>query len=746
MNKAQARGIVGLRVAVAICHYFSGRGAVFVRMVCARSGVVAGVMVLLCFVLPGSCVGASRVYELVSPLEKNGSVAGASNQGEQIYTVAEADGDGVVFGGLGAVGETSSGLDLFTVARRGASGWGDRAAMPRGEGAQNLFKNGPEDFAASADLSLVSFTAQGSFAAGDPDNALVSGSLYQSREGAPAQWAGQPLLVAPDPVLGNGLRTGVHVGRMQIAGPPVETGGVSTLYFGYYGTLLPEDASRAEVESEQGGANSSGEETWGFYESRGGALIDAGMRPDGTFSPFGAFPAAIDDLSDGEKMFPADYDNDVSGDGTRAFFVSPRPGVGAPADEPPELYVHESPIGGAERPVLVSRSELPGSENTPAPHGPVILIHSDLHRTGSYAFASADGSRVVFGSVDRLTGDAPATGGVREYLFDLAKYEADIAAGVSTADSLRYLPGVSGPVLAWSEDDTRFVFYNTISEELDLWSEGTVSTIARIPRPRPTEGSEVDAVRLVAGGNVVVFQSNGLVPGDNTGGFSQVYRFDVAEGSLSCVSCPPVGVTPSGDARLSEDDNDGQRRSVDDRGVSSDGSMVFFDTPDPLVPQDVNGRRDVYEWTAGGGVSLVSSGTGSNNSYFLDNGVSGEDVFFSTSDELVPGDTDGGYDVYDAREGGGFPIAAVPVECVPGCQGPVSAAPVFGVPGSESFSGPGNPALPESPAQSVVKSKSKQKAKPKKKKKKGKGKGRARRSRARTRASERAHSVSGGSR
>jgi hypothetical protein len=719
---------------------------VFVKIVCARSGVVACVMALLFFVLPGSSVGASRVYELVSPLEKNGSVAGANNEGKQAYTVAEADGDGVVFGGLGAVGETSSGLDLFTVARRGASGWGDRAAVPRGEGAENVFKDGPADFAVSADLSLVSFTAPGSFAVGDPDNALASESLYESREDASAQWAGQPLLVAPDPVLGNGLTTGVHLGRMQIAGPPVETEGVSTLYFGYYGTLLPEDAPRAEIQSEQGGANKSErEEIWGFYESRGGALIDAGMRPDGTFSPFGAFPAAIEDVAHGEKMFPADYDNEVTGDGTRAFFVSPRPGVGAPADEPPELYVHESPIGGVERSVLVSRSELPGSENSPAPDGPTILVHPDINRTGSYAFASGDGLRVVFASVDRLTGDAPATGGVREYLFDLARYEADVAAGASTASSLRYLPGVSGPVLAWSEDDTRFVFYNTVSEELDLWSEGTVSTVARIPRPRPIEETEVNAVRLVADGNVVVFQSNGLVPGDNTGGFSQVYRFDVTGGSLSCVSCPPVGVAPSGDAQLSEDDNDGQRRSVDDRGVSGDGGMVFFDTPDPLVPQDVNGRRDVYQWTAGSGVSLVSSGTGSNDSYFLDNGVSGEDVFFSTSDELAAGDTDGGYDVYDAREGGGFPVAAVPVECVPGCQGPASAAPVFGVPGgSESFSGPGNPALPASPAQSVVKSKPKQKAKPKKKKKKGKG--RARRSRARARASTRAHGVSGGSR
>jgi hypothetical protein len=175
---------------------------------------------------------------------------------------------------------------------------------------------------------------------------------------------------------------------------------------------------------------------------------------------------------------------------------------------------------------------------------------------------------------------------------------------------------------------------------------------------------------------------------------------------------------------LSNDDLEGELRPVDSRGVSSDGSMVFFDSPDPLVAQDTNGVRDVYAWE-NGHVGLVSAGTGSGNSFFLDNSEDGTDVFFATADGLNPVDTDGGADVYDARTGGITPVVGAG-GCVGECQGPPSPAPVFGVPGSFSFAGPGNPALPSTPAP-VVKSKPKPKAKPKVKAKRKKGKRRGKR-------------------
>jgi hypothetical protein len=144
---------------------------------------------------------------------------------------------------------------------------------------------------------------------------------------------------------------------------------------------------------------------------------------------------------------------------------------------------------------------------------------------------------------------------------------------------------------------------------------------------------------------------------------------------------------------------------VENRGISANGDRVFFDTPDPLVPQDTNtgsaaGQAgnieptgdDVYEWE-NGVVYLISSGKSSRNSYFLDNSSSGDDVFFATTEGLVPGDTDGAYDVYDARvpQPGDNPLpAAVPCEGAV-CQGPPSVPSPLTPPASATFSGLGNP-------------------------------------------------------
>jgi hypothetical protein len=132
----------------------------------------------------------------------------------------------------------------------------------------------------------------------------------------------------------------------------------------------------------------------------------------------------------------------------------------------------------------------------------------------------------------------------------------------------------------------------------------------------------------------------------------------------------------------------------DYRGMNSHGERVFFDTPDPLVAQDVNGRRDVYEWE-NGRVFLLSSGSSGEDSYFLDSSESGNDVFFETASELVEGDNDGAYDVYDARvprPGDTPPPSAVPCQGEV-CQGPPSVPELLTAPSSETFFGQGNIAL-----------------------------------------------------
>jgi hypothetical protein len=140
----------------------------------------------------------------------------------------------------------------------------------------------------------------------------------------------------------------------------------------------------------------------------------------------------------------------------------------------------------------------------------------------------------------------------------------------------------------------------------------------------------------------------------------------------------------------------------------SDSGRLFFNSDDALSPSDTNGTEDVYEYEpsgvgdcstgsttfsslSGGCVDLVSSGTGKEESAFVDASESGDDVFFMTSAELSGLDTDSVVDIYDARVGGGFPVPQAPPACEgDACQSPV-AAPNDPTPGSLTYKGPGNP-------------------------------------------------------
>ena len=94
------------------------------------------------------------------------------------------------------------------------------------------------------------------------------------------------------------------------------------------------------------------------------------------------------------------------------------------------------------------------------------------------------------------------------------------------------------------------------SPELDLWSAGAnggrVTQIAQLPG-----GGFVGPGRMVAGDSVLVFQASAPIAGFNNAGTEQVYRYDIESNELGCISCPPAGVHPSGDAYLSAIDRYG---------------------------------------------------------------------------------------------------------------------------------------------------------------------------------------------
>jgi hypothetical protein len=133
--------------------------------------------------------------------------------------------------------------------------------------------------------------------------------------------------------------------------------------------------------------------------------------------------------------------------------------------------------------------------------------------------------------------------------------------------------------------------------------------------------------------------------------------------------------------------------------ISDDGSRVFFDSGEPLVPQDTNGWLDVYEWERDGTgscrrsqgcVYLISGGTRDENSYLLGIGASGDDAIIATRDHLVAQDQNENMDVYDARVNGVLQPQPLPPCEGEACRGPVTPPPPTQSPGTGSFSGPGN--------------------------------------------------------
>lgn len=235
--------------------------------------------------------------------------------------------------------------------------------------------------------------------------------------------------------------------------------------------------------------------------------------------------------------------------------------------------------------------------------------------------------------------------------------------------------------------------------------------------------------RVSADGRTLLFMSSADLTGEPQGRCSygvcgQVYRYSVGEDSPTCLSCNPytaVG-TPIIGAELSTVaapnlvPENYPTAGVLQRNLSADGTRVFFQTSEALLPEDVNGQGctspfhcvDVYEWEAvgapdgscqvaefrGGCLYLISSGKGEDGSSFIDASADGSNVFFTSLSPLVPVDQDHLDDIYDARIDGGIAAqhASVPKACssVEACKRASVAAPRSTTPTTTSYQGEEN--------------------------------------------------------
>ncbi|HEX5309494.1 MAG TPA: hypothetical protein VFW38_10500 [Solirubrobacteraceae bacterium] len=610
-----------------------------------------------------------RVYEQVSEKIKNGNEAGILIRSGRLspgVAIATTGGAQILYEQLGPSGETSSGTDLFGVAGRSATAWETVAALPPGYGVNASFFQGeePRSIVPSADLSHMAFSATGSFGAG---NFGVDGTGRESGAGsyraavdsqAAELWLSKPTIPTPfpNPITGSWP----HL----LAGSPT----LETVYFTYWGTLVPEDESRAPHVTA-----SLSTSAWSIYEWSDGTLRSAALLPNETYSPYGAVPAGSIRREGAPTLSPDFFRNEITPDGSELFFLSPAPEQVAKAEsetktpQPPELYVREQTPSGP-RSVLASRSELPGHVGEAAPGTGVETAVTPVNgATSAYVYVSPDGSRAFFASKDQLTESAPENTAVKEYEFNLATEETTYLAEIAEPASKPF-----SNVFASSEDGSALLFENAAAHKIDLWSSG--APVAEVGSFSTPSNPELTAARATSDGSAFVFGTNAvLVHGsetfNNSSAHLQIYRYEPSSAKLVCLSCGPEG-SPQSAARTT------QRRVLAD-----EGDRVFFATPAKLVPQDVNGVEDVYEWEQegvdncapgqpDGCLYLTSSGTSPEPSFYLDNSESGDDVFFATLQGLDAEDTDGSYDVYDARVDGGFPRPLAPAGCEEGCQGP----------------------------------------------------------------------------
>jgi len=621
-----------------------------------------------------------RAYEMVSPPDKNDGGVYPLHQGSGAPLQSATDGGMVVFVSPTAFADPqSSPYGITYLSSRGSEGWSTEAITPPRSPASGLRLDlsdevGYEGF--SPDLS-VGFLDQGepSLAAGAPPR-------YQTpylRDNGDGVY--QPLITAPPPnrePLGSNNEF-----RARFAGASVD--------FSHVVFEANDSLTSHALDPGVGGFNS--------YEWSSGQLRLVNILPDGKTDPRSG-------LGD-DTIGASNLGHAVSDDGSRVFWAGRETGG---------LYVRENGT---------TTVEVDASQRVPAVGG----------GNGEFMTASNDGSKVFFTDAYALTTGTPYD----PSLSAPKLYEYNVETGRLT-DLTPFANAQVQGVLGASEDGTSIYFVAYDAEIADgaaqgepnlfLWREGTTKFIATLS----SEDSNDWNARLIKrtarvtpdGGHVAFLSERSLTGYDNADASTgnpdtEVFLYDAGSGRLSCASCNPSGARPIGPSSVPT----WTTNVYQSRYLSEDGSRLFFDSADALAPRDTNGEPDVYEYD-NGHVHLISSGTSGDGSAFADASANGDDVFFTTSDQLTPQDRDSNIDLYDARVDGGFPAPSITLPCGgESCKPPPSPAPAIQPLASASFSGPGN--LVSSVGRPMAKPRKKQVGKTKPRKHRARQKRRARR-------------------
>lgn len=658
---------------------------------------VTGVVGALCFAVGGvlwvapAPAGATslpdgRVYEMVTPPENHDAdvyvprVEGAeeSTTPTDYPFQAAANGDRVAYVAAPTVGgiedQGDGGGNEYLAVRSAAGGWTQVYIQPPG-------KSDPFFQAFSSELTvgfLDSLTPLSPEAPAGGYDVLYSASLTGGGGYVPFFAATPPYRSATEfeaAGIYNNTDSRITGATIAYAGSSAD---LSHLLFEANDALTPAMEGRPAAE---GGAASHYASEDNLYDVVNGRLQLVNVLPDGGTEADASF--GTPSLQEGSNLDPADFSNVISADGSRVFWTDLKTG---------HIYMRENGTTTVQ-----------------------------ISAAGQYWTATPDGSKVFF------------TDG------DLYEYE------VESGETTDLTPGVNVQGVVGTSEDGEYVYYVTAGLGLDLWHDGATTAIATLSSNdnEMSPYGNLGCCDLSAGdwqspgsrtaevtpdGRSMVFMSTLSLTGYPNEGLSEVFVYDAEGGGhLWCVSCDPSGAPPA-DMRAGAAGfvPVGRSNTYQPRSISEDGSRVFFDSREPLVPRDTNGVQDVYEWeregaggceTAGGCLYLLSGGSSTAESYLLDASASGNDVFVITRAQLVSQDGNENYDVYDARVGGVEPSMAS--ACVgSGCQGVPAAPPIFATPSSVTFSGVGNFLAPvKAPVKKARKSKKKTRPKARKTKK-----------------------------
>jgi NHL repeat len=680
---------------------------------------------------PSARLPDCRAYELVSPLDKNNSDIRPHG-----HDMSAADGNTFTYGTLvNAFSEPSSApfSPQVMASRDPEAGWQNRSISPPRKSINlytvpqllPLFKVFSEDLCSGWVLQDTDLTLLPGAPAGVPN-------VYRRDDCGEGE--GEYELITPvhPPKLGVPSELENSAYYPEIQGSSAD-GGISVL------------RADAKLTADAFGE----EEVFQLYVASGGSLgVPPKLRlvsvlPEGGgasthHSSVGTAAVARGEIKQG-SLYHA-----VSTDGSRIFWTEtedanpagPGGGAGGQNLAPGKLYLRLNPTQ--------PQSTLSGGKCT-QPTRACTLAVSEAGYTSRFLTAAADGSRAIY-----------ADGNLAEGKADL--YEFDVAKALAGEEGRHLIAHEVNGILGASEDASRVYL---ISREVLSAGENSEGDKAKAGKPnlylyrRGAEpafsfiatlddqeakallhlnGSSPDNMqpglrtsRVSTDGLQAVFTSTAPLTGyDNLDAQSgqpdaEVYLYDASgggKGELLCVSCNRSGGRPVG--RSLAKDNNGNPISwaaaltpgwVDQLHpgnlLSAGGRRIFFESFDSLLPRDVNGRKDVYEWERpgsvscseaspsfsppnGGCISLITSGEGAADSELIDASLDGRDVFFLTESSLV-GQDFGLSDIYDARVEGGFPEPAPGPPICEGeaCQNPPSP-PDDATPASSAFEGAGN--------------------------------------------------------